>query len=249
MDIPELSTLAIGLMCFAVFFTAIITSVTGMAGGLLMFAAMSVYIPVKPLIAIHGSVQIFNNAARSWYLRSHIGWKKCIPFILGAILGAFLTTVFIAKYLTEFLPLLILTLLVIYTLFKPSSLPPIKVPDKHFFWVGLVTGSIGIVVGVIDPILAVFFLRDDMTKEQIIANKSVMQAVTHLTKIPAFIYLGFSFLQHIELILILSLVGVIGTKVGIWMLHSIPTTLFFKLMKIALFIALIKMCFQLIQLS
>jgi hypothetical protein len=33
------------------------------------------------------------------------------------------------------------------------------------------------------------------------------------------------------------------------MLHSIPTTLFFKLMKIALFIALIKMCFQLIQLS
>ena len=234
-------------MAIAVILANIITSVTGMAGGLLMFAAMNMFIPLKPLIAVHGAVQVFNNAARSWFLKHHVDWQKCIPFALGALLGAGLTTTLIARYVTEFWPLLVLIGLVSYTLFKPKSLPSIKISDTQFFWVGLATGSLGIVVGVIDPILAVFFLRDDMTKEQVIANKSLMQTLAHLTKIPAFLYLGFSFFEHFELILVLSLAGVIGAKFGVWLLSRINTQIFFTLMKLGLLIALIKMCMQLFE--
>ncbi|MFC3123196.1 sulfite exporter TauE/SafE family protein [Agaribacter flavus] len=248
MEIPELSWLAIAVMCGAVIIASVITSVTGMAGGILMFAAMSIYIPLKPLIATHGAVQIFNNATRTWYLRKHIHWQKCWPFIVGATLGTVVTTVFIAEYLGEFYPLLLLVGLTIYTLFKPKRLPDIKVADKHFVWVGFATGFIGITVGVIDPILAVFFMRDDLSKEAIIANKSMMQAYTHLTKIPAFIYLGFSFIDAFELILILSLAGVVGAKLGVWLLDKIDNQLFFKLMRFTLFLALIKMLYQLYSL-
>lgn len=58
------------------------------------------------------------------------------------------------------------------------------------------TGSLGILAGAVDPLLAAFFLRDDLTKEEVVANKSMMQLITHLTKVPAFIFLGFSFVEN-----------------------------------------------------
>ena len=248
-EIPELSSLAICVMCIAVLLSAIITSTTGMAGGLLMFAAMSIYIPLRPLVAIHGCVQVFNNGARSWYLRTFIKRRECACFSIGVIAGAAVTTLVISRYINEFWPILVLTLLIIYTLFKPKHLPQIKVSPNGFIWVGFVTGVFSILVGVVDTILGVFFMRDDMSKEEIIANKSVMQTVTHFTKFPAFTYLGFSFFDHWQLIAILSIAGVIGTKLGIWLLHKLNNACFFLLMRLALGIALIRMCMQLIQLS
>ena len=247
MPIVELTQEALAILALAVAAASFITSLTGMAGGVLMFAAMNIYIPVRALIPIHGVVQLFNNATRSFHLRQDLRWSMVLPFSLGAIISATATTIFIARYVGEFFPLLLIFLLTAYTLFRPVKAPPLKVSDKNFFWVGIATGSIGIIAGAIDPILAIFFLRDDLRKEEIVANKSMMQLVVHLTKIPAFIYLGFSFLDHAELLIILSLAGVVGGWVGVLALRKIQSKVFITLMKSALFISGAHILYQLVE--
>ncbi|GAB3481493.1 TSUP family transporter [Marinomonas epiphytica] len=249
MDIIELSNSSIFWLSAAIALASMITSITGMAGGVLMFAAMSVYLPVRPLVAIHGTVQVFNNAARSWFLRSHIRWAMCLPFGLGAIVGATLTTLFIVQYIGEFFPLLILLCLILYILFKPKHMPELKIQDKDFFWVGIATGSLGIIAGAIDPLLAVFFIRKDLSKEEVVCNKSLMQLFAHLTKIPAYLFIGFSFIDNAWLIAILSLAAVLGARLGVVVLSYINTKIFFTLMKLALFIAAGRILFQLIQMG
>ncbi len=237
------------LLALAVAAASFITSLTGMAGGVLMFAAMNVFIPVRALVPIHGVVQIFNNAARSYYLRCDIRWAMFWPFTLGGLLGAALTTVLLARYVGEFLPLLLILGLIAYTLFRPKRLPEIRLADRNFFWVGLATGSLGIIAGVIDPILAAFFMRDDLSKEEIVANKSIMQMVIHLTKIPAFLYLGFAFAEHWQLLLVLSIAGIVGARAGILALNRISQALFMTVMKVALFIAGLRILYQLINMG
>ncbi|TBR42471.1 sulfite exporter TauE/SafE family protein [Marinomonas agarivorans] len=249
MDIVQLSNESLLWLSLAIALASMITSITGMAGGVLMFAAMSVYMPVRPLVAIHGIVQVFNNAARSWFLRSSIRWGMCLPFAVGAAIGALLTTLFIVEYVGEFFPLLLLVGLILYTLFKPKRMPQFKIPDRHFFGVGIATGAMGIIVGAIDPLLAVFFLRDDLTKEEVVSNKSLMQMFAHLTKIPAYLFLGFSFLDHAYLIAVLSLAAVIGARLGVTILRFIDVKVFFALMKLALFIAAGRIIYQLIQMG
>lgn len=247
MELVELPLLSVAIIMLAVFGASIVSSVTGMAGGVLMFAAMNVFIPLRPLIAIHGTVQIFNNAARGWFLRDAIRWSMCIPFGIGAVLGAAATTLLIAQYVNDIIPLFLLAGLIFYTLLKPERLPHIRLSDRNYFWVGILTGCMGILVGAVDPLLAVFFLREDLSKEEVVANKSTMQLMCHLTKIPAFIYLGFAFSEHLGLIVAFTFAAVIGTRVGVHLLSRIDTRFFFTLMKIALWAAGLRVAYQLYQ--
>jgi uncharacterized membrane protein YfcA len=245
-ELVELGQTACAFIVLAIIVSSVISSVTGMAGGILMFTSMGVYIPMNPLIAIHGTVQLFANASRCWFLRRALLPAMCLPFAIGAIIGAAVTTVFIARYLTELIPLLILCLLIGYTLFKPSRMPDLRIRDKNFFWVGIATGSLGIIAGAVDPLLAAFFLRDDLAKEEVVANKSMMQLVTHLTKIPAFVYLGFAFREHLGMLALFSVAGIGGTWLGVYLLGHVNTRLFFKLMRAALFLAGLRVIYQIV---
>ncbi len=247
METVELTLASTLLIMGMVFAASIISSVTGMAGGVLMFAAMGAFMPMRPLIAIHGAVQIFNNAARGWFLRSDIRWGMCLPFGIGAVIGAALTTLLIARYISDLFPLILLAVLIFYTLFKPEWLPHIRIRERNFFWVGILTGCVGILVGAVDPLLGVFFLRDDLTKEEIVATKSTMQLLCHLTKIPAFIFLGFAFSEHLGLIAVFTVAAILGTRYGVYLLSRIDTRFFFTVMKIALLIAGLRVCFQIYQ--
>jgi uncharacterized membrane protein YfcA len=246
MELIELSNVAIVFIMAVIIGATVISTVTGMAGGILMFSGMGMFVPMQPLIALHGTVQIFANGSRAWLLRGHLRWAMCLPFGIGAIIGAAATTLFVARYITETLPLLLLLGLIAYSLFRPARLPDLCIADRNFFWVGIATGSLGIVAGAIDPLLAAFFLREDLTKEEVVVNKSFMQLLTHLTKIPAFIYLGFSFQGHWQYILLFSIAGVAGTRLGVYLLHKTGTQLFFRLMRVALFLSGIRILYQLI---
>lgn len=248
MEFAELSCFASAVMVLVIVIASVISSVTGMAGGILMFSGMGLFIPLQPLIAMHGTVQVFGNASRAWFLRHALIWPMILPFAIGASIGAALTTVFIAHYVPHWLPLLLLLALISYSLLRPKSMPPLRIADRNFFWVGLLTGSLGIIAGAIDPLLAAFFLRDDLNRQQVVANKTCMQLVTHLTKIPAFIYLGFAFSEHWQSIALFGAAAILGSRLGVYLLRKIDNTLFFKLMKIALWLAAIRIFYQLLNL-
>ncbi|MDN3610771.1 TSUP family transporter [Vibrio ostreicida] len=244
MDIISLSTTTMILATIVVVIASLLSSLTGSAGGILMFSGMSVFIPLRPLIAIHASIQVVSNGIRAWLLRRDIRWAMCVPFFIGASLGAALTTRLLVELVSDVFALYLLLGLIGYTLFKPKRLPALNIKDKQFFWVGLAAGSLGIIAGAVDPLLTAFFLRDDLSKESIVANKSLMQLWVHLTKIPAFLYLGFSFVDNAGLIVIFSLAALLATKLGVFLLRKVNTGLFLRLMWWALFVSGAQLVYQ-----
>ncbi|AOS97507.1 Sulfite exporter TauE/SafE [Microbulbifer aggregans] len=245
MELGELSNLTIALLLLACVVSAFVSAVTGGAGGILMFAALNVAIPLRLLVPIHGAVQLINNAARIYYVREHIRWDFCIPFFVGCTLGAVLMTLGLARLDWQELPLVLLAVLIFYTVFKPKRLPEIRLAPGQFGWLGLVTGSFGILAGAVDPLLAPFFVRRDLTPKEVVASKSVMQAWCHALKVPAFIYLGFAFSDHLGLILVLAVAAVVGTRIGVALLNRLDSELFFKLMRAALLLAGVRLVYQL----
>lgn len=221
-----------------------------MAGGVLMLSGMNVFLPINQLIPIHGVVQFFNNAMRSYLLRKHIRMAMCIPFTFGACVGAAaMVYLLLQLHPNQSLQLLLLLSLVGYTIFKPKHMPQLIIKDRNFIFVGILTGAFGVLAGAIDPLLGAFFYRDDLAKEEVVANKSVMQLVTHLTKIPAFITMGFAFEEHLPLIALLSIVAILSTSLGVFCLGKINRSFFKKLMWWALLFAFVHLIYKLIELN
>ncbi|WP_346839498.1 sulfite exporter TauE/SafE family protein [Microbulbifer sp. SAOS-129_SWC] len=244
-QIPNLTLVLLSAVCVV---SAFISAVTGGAGGVLLFAALNTAIPLRMLVPIHGAVQLMNNLARIYYVREHIRWAMCLPFFIGCAIGAAGMTLGLANLSWQQLPLALLAVLIFYTVFKPKKLPEIRLAPHNYFWVGIATGTLGILAGAVDPLLAAFYVRRDLSPKEVVANKSVMQAWCHALKIPAFIYLGFAFADHLGLILLLTVAAVIGTRIGVALLHRLNGELFFKLMRVALLIAGVRIVYQLVTL-
>ena len=71
-------TLGIGEFAFlfiATVLTMTLTVVTGMGGGVLLFAAMAMVIDYALLIPLFGSVQSGGATARMWLFRKHVHWN------------------------------------------------------------------------------------------------------------------------------------------------------------------------------
>ena len=245
-ELAELSNLTLALLLIVCVASALVSAVTGGAGGVLMFAALNTAIPLRMLVPIHGAVQLINNLARIYYVREHIRWHLCIPFFIGCTLGAAVMTLGLANLSWEELPLLLLAFLIFYTVLKPERVPEICLAPWGYFWVGLASGTLGILAGAVDPLLAAFFVRKDLSPKEVVANKSFMQAWCHALKIPAFIFLGFAFAEHLGLILMLTVAAVIGTRIGVALLNRLNSDLFFKLMRAALMVAGARIVYQLV---
>lgn len=232
-------------LAIAIFLAAALSAATGMAGGILMLLAMNTVIPLRPLVAIHGAVQIFNNATQGWLLRQAIKPSMCLWFALGAILGATSTTLLLVHLIPDYLPLLLLGSMTLYALLRPQVMPALRLSDRNHLWLGLAAGTVGILVGAVDPLLGAFFLREDLSKEQIVANKATMQLVTHLTKVPAYGFLGFAFLDHLGLITVFATAAMLGARGGVFLLRCLGGELFLLLMKLALWVVTLRVLYQL----
>ncbi|WP_163835306.1 sulfite exporter TauE/SafE family protein [Spartinivicinus ruber] len=246
LEVIDLSITTLVLLSLVAFVASLTSTVTGMGGGMLLFTAMNTVIPLRPLVALHGIVQFGNNLIRICFLSVSIRWRIVIPFCVGALFGTITCVIVIEQLVNESLPLFILLVLILYTVFKPNKLPNLVIKDSNFLYVGVGTGIVGLLVGAIDPLLAVFFVRDDLSKEEIVANKSAMQCFTHLLKVPAYMYLGFSFIDHLEIIILLLAACTAGNYFGIKLLKKINKKIFFILLKLVLLIAGIRLSYQLL---
>ena len=234
-----------GLLIFFSFFTSALSAATGMGGGVLLFTVMTFYFPVSVIIPIHGVIQFFNNLLTLMFLRGHLLKSLLKPFILGSLPGILLGAWLLDRIIQTSFPQMIILALILYSLFRPKKLPDLELQHKNFVWVGFVTGLLGIIAGAIDPVLAPFFVRKDLNKEQIIANKAAMQAFVHFTKIPVFLYLGFDYVPYLGFCLLTNLACVLGTRFGIAMLRRMSENVFLKVFKAALLATGLRMLYKL----
>ena len=173
------------ILSFSSFFTAIISAVAGMAGGIVLLSIMTFFMSYQTIVPIHGCVQLVSNSTRCWLLRKNISWDIFIPFIIGLPLGTVIAVMLIKSIPSKDYFLLAIALLIFYTLFKPKKMPKLMIPKWCFSFIGFAVGFLGPLIGATGPMMAPFFLRDDLNKEQVVATKSSVQTMGHLIKIPA----------------------------------------------------------------
>ena len=223
-----------------------------MGGGIILLGIMAIMIPEGyTVVALHGIVQLVSNFTRSYVFQQHIKKNIIYQYFPGAVLGLSLSALIIFILITlfqvesakeikiDFLKPLI-GMFIIWFLFGRRPKP--KDDQSNFFGVGLISGITTVFIGATGPLIAPFFLKGRLTKETIIANKAVCQAISHSGKIPLFIYFfQFDYFAEMKLLIPLVIAVFIGTNFGKKILAFIPESVFLFLFRAALIIIAVKL--------
>ena len=243
------------ILIISAFITSSISAVLGMGGGIILLGIMAIIIPNGYMvIALHGIIQLISNTTRTFVFRKHLKMKLIKEFLIGAIIGAGLSATIIfllikffevssaSEIKVDFLKPLIGIFIIWYLFLKG---PKKEKESKSFIKVGGISGLASIFVGATGPLIAPFFLNSNLSKENIIANKAACQMITHLTKIPLFIFFfNVNYIGEYKLLFPLILAVFIGTNFGKKILNMIPEKLFIRLFKTTLFIIALKLIFS-----
>ena len=213
------------ILIIAAFITSSISAILGMGGGIILLGIMAIIIPDGYMvIALHGIIQLISNTTRTYVFRPHLKKKIVREFFIGALIGAgisaliiFLVTKFYEVSLAseikvDFLKPMIGIFIIWYLFLKKFKK---EKESNSFIKVGSISGLASVFIGATGPLIAPFFLNFNLIKEEIIANKAACQMITHLTKIPLFIFFfNVSYIQEYKLLLPLIMAVFIGTNFG-----------------------------------
>ena len=243
------------ILIISAFITSSISAVLGMGGGIILLGIMAIIIPNGYMvIALHGIIQLISNTTRTFVFRKYLKKKLIKQFLIGALIGAGFSAIIIfllikffevssaSEIKVDFLKPLIGIFIIWYLFLKG---PKKEKESKSFIKVGGISGLASIFVGATGPLIAPFFLNSNLSKENIIANKAACQMITHLTKIPLFIFFfNVNYIEEYKLLFPLILAVFIGTNFGKKILNMIPEKIFIRLFKTTLFIIAIKLIFS-----
>jgi uncharacterized membrane protein YfcA len=224
-----MSFLAAAILTVAAWATATFSAIVGMGGGVTLLAVMAILLPAALVVPIHGIVQLSSNFTRTIVFLPHVRWRFFYAFAPGLLVGiGAATAAWRGVEFTWFKPA-IGGFLVLFLVTR-GRIGSLRAPPLWIYTpLGVATGFLSLFVGATGPFLAPFFLRDDFKKEEVIATKAVCQSLTHLLKIPAFIALGFDYLEHGALLGVLVVMVILGTFTGKWLLRSLDERTFERL--------------------
>ena len=240
------------ILIIASFITSSISAVIGMGGGIILLGIMAIFIPQGYLvIALHGIIQLFSNISRAFIFRRNIKIQLIKQFLMGAIVGVIASIIVILVLIQSFnvnsadqikfdvlKPLI--GAFIIWSLFFKRKMKSIS--NNSFLLAGSIGGFSSVFLGATGPLIAPFFLNKNLLKEDVIANKAICQVITHITKIPIFIYFfNVNYISEFDLLIPLILSVFIGTKLGKEILGFIPEELFKKIFRFMLFIIAIRL--------
>lgn len=166
----------------ATLFTATLSGVLGMAGGMILMGVLSFLFPVATAMIVHGSIQAVSNLSRAWLFREHINWRGIFYYSLGLLVAnaLFSFLYFIPSKAFVFITLGLLPM-VTFILPKNYKLDFEKV--SHQVGCGLIVTATHLCAGVAGPLLDSFFTHTQMSKNQIMGTKACTQVFGHLSKL------------------------------------------------------------------
>ena len=143
-------------------FSSYVGTTTGLAGGVILFAFLGGFFPINAVVPMHASLQIGSNASRVMFLRKQLDIKVLLLFLIlvipGAYLGSKASLIVNKELLQQALGLIIITIA-----FKNLINRKAVANVNHSRWIIIILGFLssffGMIIGVVAPFLAPFFLR------------------------------------------------------------------------------------------
>lgn len=215
-------------------FGSAISGMTGLAGGTLILAVIANLIPTEFIIPMHAAVAFMSNGARVTFFYQHIKWRIVGFFVLGTLPGA-LIGISVFQMLDEHVIKLGMGIFILVMVLIPLNGKKSETGYRTFVPVGFFAGLLGIFFGSIGPLIARFFLRSDISKEELVGTKAACQAVGHLVKIPLFsIVIGANILLYSKVLLYLGAMVMIGVLAGKMLLRRMSERVFRMVYRILL---------------
>jgi uncharacterized protein len=212
-----MNSISLALLALGVGLAAVISALFGLAGGTIVFALLSWTLDAKQAIPLHGAVQILSNLSRFGIFWRHIHWRVVGFFSIMLIPGAWLGSLFYNWFNPDLISLLV-GIFILLSLFLPEKNRK-NSPDWVLVLIGFLSSFLGMIVAVTGPFIASFFVLNQLSKEDLVATKSVCQAMTQVVKTLVFSWgLGFQFGDYFHLLLILGIATLLGTFAGKFLL-------------------------------
>ena len=243
------------ILIISALITSSLSAVIGMGGGIILLGIMAIMIPDGYMvIALHGIIQMVSNGTRTWVFKEHLKKNIIIEFFLGAIIGFTLSALIIygimifnsvysaSQIKFDYLKPIIGIYILWYIYLKGEKK---EQNNKLFIIVGFISGLSSIFIGATGPLIAPFFLNKKLNKENIIANKAACQIISHIGKIPIFIFFfNVDYIAQYNLLLPLIIVVYAGTNIGKMILSYVPEKIFQLLFKISLTIIAVRLILE-----
>tara|TARA_B100000003_G_scaffold42199_1_gene36140 strand:- start:330 stop:1085 length:756 start_codon:yes stop_codon:yes gene_type:complete len=243
------------ILIISALITSSLSAVIGMGGGIILLGIMAIMIPDGYMvIALHGIIQMVSNGTRTWVFKEHLKKNIIIEFFLGAIIGLALSALIIygimifnsvhsaSQIKFDYLKPIIGIYILWYIYLKGEKK---EQNNKLFIIVGFISGLSSIFIGATGPLIAPFFLNKKLNKENIIANKAACQIISHIGKIPIFIFFfNVDYIAQYNLLLPLIIVVYAGTNIGKMILSYVPEKIFQLLFKISLTIIAVRLILE-----
>ena len=238
-------TLDILFLASITLLTSAFAAIMGQGGGIMLIAVLAGAVPSASLIAVHGVIQACSNGSRAFLAKKEIDWPIILPVTLGILLGAALISPIIPllnwQWMQGFIALYILWLTWGHLLPTPK-IQLMNIKSRHpYLKLGLLQGSFGMALGATGPLGNALLLKKGLSKDSIIANNALIMFISHVAKILFFSLLGVQLLNHLELLICLSLAAIAGSYLGNHFRKSLPEHLFFPLFKLLLTLLALRM--------
>ena len=219
----ELDALAMVLIVLAAFGTALIHSVGGFAGGLMLAICLAPILGVKETVPVAATAMVISNINRVWAFRHTVDWRA-----FASVFGA--ATPFIALSAFVYIKLPVHIVAIMLGLFLAAMVPLRRYMAKHDFKVGprglaMVAVPYGLISGSTfgaGMMLAPFLLGAGLFGEHLIGTVAAIGFGLNLTKTAVF---GLSPLLDGPLLIkgaVIGLCTVPGAYVGRWIVRNTP---------------------------
>ena len=171
------TTLAMGLGLLMIF-TAFLSGIFGMAGGLVLIGVLLFLLPLPAAMVLHAVTQMASNGWRAILWRQHIEWRSTAFYVAGCLVSVGLWS--ITLYVPDkAVALLLLGLSPFVVRAIPESLLSRRFGPPQVAATGLCSMMLMLMTGVTGPLLDTMFLRSALERRQIVATKASCQVFGH----------------------------------------------------------------------
>lgn len=225
-----MTVLIASLILVTTLVTAFISGIFGMAGGLILMGVLTALLPVATAMILHGMIQLCSNGWRAWLIREHISWPIVGRYLIGGVLA--IAMLIFVMWRPEKHAVFIMLGLMAFVPWIPKQWFALDV-EKPFQAeiLGFVAQALNTLAGVVGPVLDIFFVQTEMTRQQIVATKGATQVIAHLTKIifwsvPVWMPADVELVPPVWLMAVAIPISMIGTWIGGLVLHRMSDVSF-----------------------
>jgi uncharacterized membrane protein YfcA len=216
--------------------TSIVSGVMGLAGGMLLLAALLLYLDPVVAIPFHGLIQLVSNASRAWFQRTHVRWDAVWRFA-WPLLPAGAVGLALLRAIPPDVGRLAIGGFVLLAVWVPQRLrfgAPAADPRRALPWGGALVGFFSTSIGATGPLLAPFILALGLAPPATVGTLAACQIFQHLSKITLFGAAGFDFARFALPALAMSVAAIVGSAIGSRLLDHLPQRLFRSTVKLVL---------------